>query len=67
MHAMKKKKKLLIMSNNEDKATAEMIKAHLAKPQALDQKLTNMDSNIKAEIHEIKGNVQLKTWRKRKT
>lgn len=43
------------MSNNEDKATAEMIKAHLAKPQALDQKLTNMDSNIKAEIHEIKG------------
>ena len=50
-----KKKKLLIMSNNEDKATAEMIKAHLAKPQALDQKLTNMDSNIKAEIHEVKG------------
>ena len=43
------------MSNNEDKATAKMIKAHLAKPQALDQKLTNMDSNIKAEIHEIKG------------
>ena len=50
-----KKKKLLIMSNNEDKATTEIKKAHLAKPQKKKKKLTNMDSNIKAEIHEIKG------------
>ena len=46
------------MANNEDKTTAEMLKVLSVKSDALDQKLTNMDNNIKAEINEIKVNLE---------
>ena len=46
------------MANNEDKTTAEVLRTLLVKSDALDQKLTNMDSNIKAEINEIKKNLE---------
>ena len=46
------------MANNEDKTTSEMLKTLLAKSDALDQKITNMDNNVKAEINEIKVNLE---------
>ena len=46
------------MTNNEDITTAEMLKTLLSKSDALDQKLTNMENNIKAEINEIKVNFE---------
>ena len=46
------------MANNEDKATSEMLKTPLAKSDALDHKITNMDNNVKAEINEIKVNLE---------
>ena len=46
------------MAYNEDKTTAKMLKTLLAKSDALDQKLTNMDNNIKAEINDIKLNLE---------
>ena len=46
------------MANNEDKTIAEMLKVLSVKSDALDQKLTNMDNNIKAEINEIKVNLE---------
>ena len=46
------------MENNEDKTTVEMLKTLLVKSDALDQKLTNMENNIKAEINEIKVNLE---------
>ena len=45
------------MTNNED-ITAEMLKTLLSKSDALDQKLTNMENNIKAEINEIKVHME---------
>ena len=46
------------MTNNEDTTTAEMLKTLLSKSDALDQKLANMENNIKAEINEIKVNLE---------
>ena len=46
------------MANNEDKTTSEMLKTPLAKSDALDHKITNMDNNVKAEINEIKVNLE---------
>ena len=46
------------MANNEEKTTTEMLKTLLAKSHALDQKLANMDNNIKAGINEIKVNLE---------
>ena len=46
------------MANNEEKTTAEMLKTLLAKSDALDQKLANMDNNIKAGINKIKVNLE---------
>ena len=46
------------MANNEDKTTAVMLKVLSVKSDTLDQKLTNMDNNIKAEINEIKVNLE---------
>ena len=46
------------MANNEDRTTTEMLKTLLATSDALDEKLTNMDNNIKAEINETKVNLE---------
>ena len=46
------------MVNNEDIIATEILKTLLAKSDALDQKLTNMDNNIKAEINKIKVNLE---------
>ena len=46
------------MTNNEDITTAEMLKTHFSKSDTLDQKLTNMENNIKVEINEIKVNLE---------
>lgn len=46
----------MVIANNGDKTTAKMLKTLLAKYDALDQKLRNMDDNVKAEINNIKIN-----------
>lgn len=42
------------MANNENKTTAKMPKPLLAKSNALDWNLTNVDNNIIAEINKVK-------------
>ena len=37
------------MANKEDKTTAEMLKTLLAKSDPLDQKVTNLDKDVKAK------------------
>ena len=37
------------MANKEDKTTAEMLKTLLAKSDALDQKVTNMNKDVEAK------------------
>ena len=46
------------MANNEDRTMTKMLKTLLATSDALDEKLTNMDNNIKAEINETKVNLE---------
>ena len=46
------------MANNEDRTMTEMLKTLLATSDALDEKLTNMDNNIKAEINKTKVNLE---------
>ena len=48
----------MVMVCNEDKTTTKMLKTLLTKPDVLDHRLTNMDSNIKAEIIEIKVSLE---------
>ena len=46
------------MANNEDRTMTEMLKTLLATSGALDEKLTNMNNNIKAEINKTKVNLE---------
>ena len=48
----------MVMVCNEDKTTTKMLKTLLTKSDVLDHRLTNMDSNIKAEIIEIKVSLE---------
>ena len=48
----------MVMVCNEDKTTTKMLKTLLPKSDVLDHRLTNMDSNIKAEIIEIKVSLE---------
>ena len=46
------------MANNEEETTAETLKRLLAKSDALDQKLTNMDNNNEGEFNKTKVNLE---------
>ena len=46
------------MANNEEETTAETLKRLLAKSDALDQKLTNMDNSNEGEFNETKVNLE---------
>ena len=48
----------MVMVCNEDKTTTKMLKTLLTKSDVLDHRLTNMDSNINAEIIEIKVSLE---------